>query len=901
MTNTWRLPVTVDGVRLDTKAYTIERLTGLRSLPRTRSGDVVVPGLHGVVASRYDDYEPGEIALRMWVRDVDEDGRPVSGDVHRRQQLDRNLDKLFALFRTRQRLLDVRMQVGRDGQAQYSVVRNPRCERGTTASSDIRTNTVVNPSFDRSTTFVALRENLCENPSFEVDTAGWSATAGSVARSTQYATVGSACGQLTLDGSSGPALLYTRTMPITPGDVYSASAMVGALQSFPGRSATIHARIEWLDGSGQVISADDGQPVTALSTTKFSTGAPVWTPVDVSSAAPEGAASVRLAFVVTQSVSVAGDKFVVDQVLLERTATPGPYFDGDQDGASWTGTPHASTSAISEPAPDNWAAGSGVLLLQDVKRVGPWFGSATGEVTAVTTVPAGTAIVWQAGTLPAASLSPSGQWSAGIQVRAATEPAPRLRLRIAGLDGGGAFVGYARTGSPTGPEAMTVIEPTTTWWRWTLEGVYLPEGATQARLELQTEDEAPEGTVWHIDAAILEPNPTTPQYFDGDSGPDYHWSGLAHASPSALRAANVADWQPEGGTFVVAAEAPTYPVEAARAHGLFTVTASGAQGVVSAVHTPETAVRPWCAGVYVWGRDGVTHARVRVEALDGADTVLGSSPSAVVPVAGGWQWVACAPWTPPAGTVRVRMRVTFHGDQTGSEAPTNGVAWVTGAMLATADGEHAKDHTPTGDDYFDETTPGATILPNGVVRRLPQVRQALCKTVDAVVPDVEGGGPYVARMNVLLEIPAAFWQDPDWLVWEHQVTGGSGAWSAEITNLRGATAPIEDAVIIVYGPASNPRLTDPESGGWVQLNGTIPAGQAWRVDAGRDRSGVGSATLDPHSDRWDNRRGQTDWRSPRARLFVLHPEWDPARGDHIVRLQVSGTNRVRVIARRKWL
>jgi hypothetical protein len=146
MTNTSPLPITVDGTRLDTLAYNIETLTGMRSMPRTRSGDVVVPGLHGVVSSLYDDYEAGELALRMWVRDTDEAGKHVLTDVHRKQQLDRNLDRVFALFRSSNRLLDVRMSTGRDPVSQYQVLPNQRCDiSDATVSQVIRTNTVTNP------------------------------------------------------------------------------------------------------------------------------------------------------------------------------------------------------------------------------------------------------------------------------------------------------------------------------------------------------------------------------------------------------------------------------------------------------------------------------------------------------------------------------------------------------------------------------------------------------------------------------------------------------------------------------------------------------------------------------------------------------------------------------------
>jgi hypothetical protein len=165
---------------------------------------------------------------------------------------------------------------------------------------------------------------------------------------------------------------------------------------------------------------------------------------------------------------------------------------------------------------------------------------------------------------------------------------------------------------------------------------------------------------------------------------------------------------------------------------------------------------------------------------------------------------------------------------------------------------------------------------------------------------VEGTGTYVARLSVLLEIPAVFWQDPVELDWSYTAPS-TKTWTREVTNLRGSTAPIEDAVVIVYGPATNPKVTDPASGAWVRLNMTIPAGQAWLIDAGRDKSAVGGAGLSPTAANWSTRRQFTDWTSPRSRLFVIHPQYDSTRGDHVVRITVQGAAKARVIARRKWL
>lgn len=918
MTNTSPLPYTVDGVRLDTLAYNIESLSGTRQLPRTRSGDVVVPGLHGVVPSTYDDYESGELALRMWVRDTDENGNHVLTDVHRKQQLDRNLDRLFALFRSSPQLMDVRMATGRDPASQFQVLANQRCDiSDATTSQVIRTNTVPNPSFERSTASVTVRTNLCQNPSFETNTTGWIGVTGTLVRTTQYkasmhlgnqsgTALDTASGQLTTSGSAGTSTItYSRTFAPVAGAVHTASAMVASKQTTTG--ITMRLVLRWYDGASVLLQTDVGPAVDVAAQGKlFGATVPVFQQVATSGVCPSGTAKVELSAEVVQTTRPLGELYFVDGVLLEQSPTLGDYFDGASGpGYTWTGTANASTSVFTEPTPADWAVNTPeAVLIQQSKFVGPLYGGSVGELRLIgDPIPPEGAVMWQAGTRPNATASPSGQWSAGISVRSDTTPCPRIRLRIAALDAGGAYVGYARTGSATGPEAMRTYQPTSVWTRIALQGVYLPAGTVTCRLEIQAEDEMAEGVVVYFENASLEPNPALSSYFDGGTPGGYVWDGTPDASSSSLYGAGVASWTAVNGTFQVRSLAPRYPINT-NAHGLWTTTAAVADGqrIFSPMVTPTNAVRSWVAGGFVWGTVGVSHARVRIDAYDAANNPTGTGAGPIVALSSsGWTWVSMAPWAAPAGSVKVRVRLTFYGSAAGGAAPVNSVCWVTGMMLSTADGEVAGSYTPVGSDYFDETTPGTVRLSSGTIHRLPQVRQAWCKTADALVPDVQGTGTYVARLSVVLEIPGTFWQDPVDLDWTYTATKSTGTWTKEITNLQGGTGPIEDSVVIVYGPCTNPKVTDPASGAWVRLNMTVPAGQAWLIDSGRDRSAVGSAGLSPVAASWSNRRSFTDWTSPRSRLFVLHPEYDATRDVHAVRISVQNAAKARVIARRKWL
>ncbi len=107
MVNTSTRPVTVDGVRLDTLAWNIEKIE--RSTAARRSGDYSTPLMDGTVAGLNDALEPAMYGLQMWLRGTDADGAvPVNGQT---TTLRENLDELLHLFGKRHALIDLREQV----------------------------------------------------------------------------------------------------------------------------------------------------------------------------------------------------------------------------------------------------------------------------------------------------------------------------------------------------------------------------------------------------------------------------------------------------------------------------------------------------------------------------------------------------------------------------------------------------------------------------------------------------------------------------------------------------------------------------------------------------------------------------------------------------------------------
>lgn len=117
-------------------------------------------------------------------------------------------------------------------------------------------------------------------------------------------------------------------------------------------------------------------------------------------------------------------------------------------------------------------------------------------------------------------------------------------------------------------------------------------------------------------------------------------------------------------------------------------------------------------------------------------------------------------------------------------------------------------------------------------------RQCYAECLVALDPSVFGVQP-AGRFNVALNLPSPFWQD----VSTSDYTSGSALASGVTLTMAaydGATAPMEDFVFAVRGPATNPRLTDVATGAWVQYNGTIATGTDWQVDSGNWTSKTGS-------------------------------------------------------------
>lgn len=91
--------LTVNGVLLNTLAKNISSLSGRLRAPSYRTGNVVVPGMHGELWVPNKKYQANTLALPMWVVGCDDDGEIPTGSSKRREFFKR-VDELVTLFKS---------------------------------------------------------------------------------------------------------------------------------------------------------------------------------------------------------------------------------------------------------------------------------------------------------------------------------------------------------------------------------------------------------------------------------------------------------------------------------------------------------------------------------------------------------------------------------------------------------------------------------------------------------------------------------------------------------------------------------------------------------------------------------------------------------------------------------
>ena len=179
------------------------------------------------------------------------------------------------------------------------------------------------------------RTNLITNPSFEVNTTGWTPANCTVARITSDFFVGAACAQTTSTAASFNNIQSALT-PVTPNLRYQFSAYA---KNVTGSTRNIYVAIQWFTAAGVFISENNSG---AQGTTPAGSG---WVLRNTTGIAPATATQARLVLLNGQTGMSAGWLTNWDGVLFEQSSTLGSYFDGSTSGYQWNGTPNASTSS----------------------------------------------------------------------------------------------------------------------------------------------------------------------------------------------------------------------------------------------------------------------------------------------------------------------------------------------------------------------------------------------------------------------------------------------------------------------------------------------------------------------------------------------------------------------------
>jgi len=121
------------------------------------------------------------------------------------------------------------------------------------------------------------------------------------------------------------------------------------------------------------------------------------------------------------------------------------------------------------------------------------------------------------------------------------------------------------------------------------------------------------------------------------------------------------------------------------------------------------------------------------------------------------------------------------------------------------------------------------------------IRQASVQFTDWGEPEVQAEGTRIS-WTIGFTIPGVFWRDESDTT-QQTATGATLPKTLDLTSFANMTGVIEDAVFSVTGPITNPRITDRETGQYVEYIGTLASSSVWTVDAGAFTSVVGASSV----------------------------------------------------------
>jgi hypothetical protein len=178
---------------------------------------------------------------------------------------------------------------------------------------------------------LGYRVNWVENPSFEVDTTGWSSVA-SATLSRDTVNYRSGLASLKVVNVSGSAAQYSDLPLVAGSGFYTISAYV-KLETGATTANYFIRQLQYENIGGPTVAAGN------IGTQSLSVTGD-W--VRLTGTINKAATANYLTFRVVTASTTGGDIFYVDDVMVEKGNTAGTYFDGDT--GFWAGTAHDSFS-----------------------------------------------------------------------------------------------------------------------------------------------------------------------------------------------------------------------------------------------------------------------------------------------------------------------------------------------------------------------------------------------------------------------------------------------------------------------------------------------------------------------------------------------------------------------------
>lgn len=183
-----------------------------------------------------------------------------------------------------------------------------------------------------------IRTNLILNPSFETNATSWAPRVSAQNNVSAVTTVGGQSGSAALRSVSITASTFGilhQQIAVTGGKDYTFSGYVRAAST----TRLVTPTISWISASGVVLGSDVGAQVSETSTG--------WTRISVTGQAPVGAATALLQ--VLWNASTVNEVHYFDAALFEQSSTLSTYFDGSIAASgslsyAWNGSAHASSS-----------------------------------------------------------------------------------------------------------------------------------------------------------------------------------------------------------------------------------------------------------------------------------------------------------------------------------------------------------------------------------------------------------------------------------------------------------------------------------------------------------------------------------------------------------------------------